>query len=569
MKVEIISGNSAKSIEDVFKNRGVLMADILLTDEGDILDPFLLTNMEKAVEMLHKHLEEGSTIYIQQDSDADGMTSMAVCHQYIKRISPETEIIVGIHSGKQHGIDLEEVGKHEEVSLVIAPDASSNEHEKHEELKERGIDVIVLDHHEADRYTDNAVIVNPGLDDYPNKNISGVGVTQKFARAYDLKYIGNTDISDSMYDLVAIGKIADMIEINTRESVQMVQKGLEKINNLFLKELYNKQDYSLKGKRTPVGVSFYIAPMLNAVARAATQEEKRLVVEAMVALEEYDVPSTKRGAKEGDTETIQGQAVRVMGNIKSRQGRQVDRAIKDIEEKIEKDSLLDNKILIVDTEGEIPKEFTGLVANKLMAEHQRPVLIGSHNKGQFGGSGRSYDKSSLPDLRGYLNRTGLVTFAEGHPSAHGFGIDSELVGALIERSNKDLVDLDFSPIHRVDFEWDVESEGIDTDILNEVASLEPYWAKGLEEPLFYLKNVKVTEREIAGNFDNRWMKFSVGGVDFLIFRMSEEAIQPFLETKMNMVNLVGRVQESTYKGETKVQFFISELEPIKSQLFYF
>ena len=121
------------------------------TSKKDILNPELLDNMQQGAEMLIKHLAAGDKIFIQIDSDVDGYTSAAALINYINMFAPghaQQNISYRIHDGKEHGLIVETIP--EDVKLVIAPDSSSNDYEQHKQLREKGIDVLVLDHHEAE-----------------------------------------------------------------------------------------------------------------------------------------------------------------------------------------------------------------------------------------------------------------------------------------------------------------------------------------------------------------------------------------------------------------------------------
>lgn len=572
MKYKLL-GNNEKTLEQIFNNRGVPLSNIIGVTQYDVPDPFLLKNMEEAVKLLHKHIKNGSWIYIQQDPDADGMTATALLFQYIKKCYPDFKnLVVGIQQGKQHGIDLksiEDLEKEAEITvqLVIAPDASSNEPKVHKALKDDGKDVLVLDHHEADGYSPYAVVVNPSLDDYPNKKISGVGVVHKFVKAFDILH--GFDYSEDFYDLNAVGLIGDMIEVITPEAVYITQRGMKEIKNPFLKALYAKQDYSMKGNITPTGISFYIVPLLNATVRAGSPEEKKMVLEAMLCQEDFDVPSKKRGAKEGDTESMCEQAVRIMGNIKARQGRVVEKAIELVEKKIVDENLNDNQLLVIDTENQIAKELTGLIANKVMNKYQKPTLIGSSNGKVLAGSGRGYDKSSLPDLRGFLNASGLVNYAEGHASAHGFSVDVSKLDSLLAHSNKELANLDFTPQHLVDFEWDYSE--LDYVFLEELTRLGNYWARGLDEPYFVIKNIPVQKSatEITGDFDSRFLKIVLPAITLVKFGNPMEKVAPFTKNQMTRIDVVGRVAINEYQGTKTLQVFMEDFEVVGSQKFYF
>lgn len=565
-------GENQKDLAQVFKNRGLNYGDIMGVTDKAVLPPDSMKHMKEAVETVHSHLERDSIIYIQQDPDADGMTSTAALYQYLKTAYPKARLIVGIHEGKQHGIDVENVHRlieeGKDIRLIIAPDASSNEHDIHEEFKASGIDVVVLDHHDAESYSPFAVMVNPQLDDYANKNISGVGVVLKFAQLFDKMY--GFEHSSDYYDLAAVGMIGDMIEITTPETVFIVQKGMSNVKNPFLKALYAKQAYSMKNSVTPIGISFYIVPLMNAVTRAATMEEKALVLEAMLTFEDYDVPSTKRGAKEGDTETLCEQAVRIMANIKARQDREVQKAMDALEQKIEAENLNQHQLLIIDAEGKYSKDYTGLIANKIMAKFQKPTLIGSIHDGEnLAGSGRSYDKSSLPDLKSFLQESGIMNFAEGHGAAHGFSVHKDKIPALLEYANRELVDLDFTPRYLVDFEFDYAT--LDYQFLESITNLDKYWAKGFEEPYILFKNIPVPKKavDISGSFDSHTLKITLPNIDFLKFRVPTEDVQPFNKNELTRINVIGRVSMNEYQGKKKLQVFVQDFEVSSAQAFYF
>lgn len=196
------------AIEWVFANRGILPEDIhhyLNTTEQDIINPRFLNNMQQGAKMLISHLLHGDKIFIQIDSDVDGYTSAAALINYLNMIAPgltQQNITYRIHEGKQHGLILDTIPQ--DVKLVIAPDSSSSDYDIHQALKEKGIDVLVLDHHEANKVSEYACVINNQLCDYPNKNISGVGVVYKFCQYID-SFFPKDKHADNLLDLVAVG----------------------------------------------------------------------------------------------------------------------------------------------------------------------------------------------------------------------------------------------------------------------------------------------------------------------------------------------------------------------------
>ena len=188
-----------------------------------------------------------------------------------------------------------------DVKLVIAPDSSSNDYDVHKELKEKGVDVLVIDHHEADKESEYACVINNQICGYPTKSLSGVGMVYKFCSYIDT--LLNVDYADQYLDLVALGMVADMMDLRDYETKHLINKGLKSIRNPYFRGMVERQEYQLKNGITPFGIAFYIAPYVNATIRMGTQEEKVMLFESMLDYRGYElVPSTKRGCK-GQQET--------------------------------------------------------------------------------------------------------------------------------------------------------------------------------------------------------------------------------------------------------------------------
>lgn len=412
-------------VERVLSNRGIMPEDIqhyLNTSDDDIIDPKSIERIEIGAKMLIAHVAQNDNVLIQVDSDCDGFTSSAALINYLYSLFPgfvQNHVFYRIHTGKQHGIIPETVP--DNIKLVIAPDSSSNDYDQHKALKEKGIDVLVIDHHEADSISENACIINNQLCDYPTKSLSGVGMVYKFCSYIDgLMGIKN---ADQFLDLVALGVVADMMDLRDYETRHLVTKGLKDIRNPYFKGMVQTQHFSISkhGGLDPFAISFYIAPQVNATIRVGTQEEKLMLFESMLDYRGYEqIPSTKRGCK-GQTETRVEQACRNCSNIKNRQTKARDASLSVIEHIIEEKQLLDHKILVVKLEPEFAtdRNLTGLIANQLMAKYQRPVLllnrvINPETKAvTWEGSGRGYDKSKFDNLRKFLSESRLTMYAEG------------------------------------------------------------------------------------------------------------------------------------------------------------
>ena len=562
------------AVEQVLFNRGIDPENVehyLHTTDEDILNPQMIMNVEEGAKVLVKHIAQGDKVLIQIDSDCDGYTSAAVLINYLNRLFPgfmQSNINYRIHTGKQHGILLETIP--DDVKLVIAPDSSSNNYDEHHQLKSKGVDVLVIDHHEADKISKDAVIINNQLCDYPTKSLSGVGMVYKFCSYMD--ELLNVDYADDYLDLVALGMVADMMDLRDFETKHLITRGLENIRNPYFKGMVDKQSYSLKGEITPIGVAFYIAPYVNATIRMGTQEEKLMLFESMLDYRGYElVPSTKRGCK-GQQETRVEQACRNCTNIKNRQTKARDAALENIERIIKEKNLLENKILVVKLDTfAADRNLTGLIANQLMAKYQRPVLLLNKTADGWEGSGRGYDKSKFDNLREFLKDSDLVMYAEGHANALGVGITDEAFKSFIEYSNRELAEFDFTPCYKVDFIFSgADFRGKD---IVEIAELKSLWGQGVDEPFVAIEHINV----YAGNVvlmspdKSPTLKITLpNGTSLIKFKSSQEEYEKLRsETGCITINVVGKCERNVWNGTVTPQIIIEDYEIVGEQKYYF
>ena len=569
-------------IEQVLLNRGIQAQDIrhyLNTSDKDILDPILIDNIKEGAKMLIYHISQEHKIFIQIDSDCDGYTSSAFLINYLNSLFPgftQNNIYYRVHEGKQHGLILETIPK--DVKLVIAPDSSSNDYEVHQVLREQGIDVLVIDHHEAERVSENACIINNQLCDYPTKSLSGVGMVYKFCSYIDS--LLNIDNANQFVDLVALGLIADVMLMRDFETKHLINIGLKQITNPFFRGMTIKNEYSLGGGDiTPFGVAFYIAPYINAVTRCGTQEEKLLLFESMLDFRAYEqIPSTKRGFK-GTYETRVEQACRNCTNIKNRQNKARDASLKIIEQIIEEENLLKNQIILVklDSEHSIDTNLTGLVATKIANEYQKPTLIlnetidEENNEIIWKGSGRIFSQSNFTTFRNFLEQSGYFDYAQGHEGAFGAGIKNSQVNAFIEYSNTELANFDFTPKYYIDLEYQA-------DLLTSIevlglASYDNLWGQGVEEPFVLVKDIRITKDNIS-LLKETTLKITLpaDGQDISLIKFGsskEEYDLLYSDLGYVTINVIGHFQKNVWNGNISPQILIEDYEIVGRAVYYF
>lgn len=561
----------------VLRNRGIKdPIHYLNTTDDDIIDPATIKNIPEAAALLLRHINKGHKIFVNIDSDCDGYTSSAFMINWLYRNFPSFTtncVSWGMHTDKAHGLLMEQILRIK-PDLVICPDAGSNEYEYHKQLKENGIDVIIIDHHNADFYSEDAIVVNNQLDEnYPTKSLSGVGMVYKFCSYIDLFW--NRTHATDLLDIAALGIIADVMSLKDYETKHLVQKGLANIENPFIKAMIAKNEYSLKGKVTPTGIAWYVAPAVNAITRIGTTSEKEILFNSFLDFKAYTlVPSTKRGHKVGDQETIVEQAVRVCNNVKNRQGKIRDEFTDRINAQIESEHLLNNKILFIQLEHptEDSKSITGLVANKLMSIYGRPVMLlnktfdDETGELTWSGSGRNAPSAGIDSLQKLAQDSGYFTLAQGHDNALGLSIPDSNVEKFLIYSNALLKDYDFTPVYNVDIEFLPYKTDI-ADIL-ELADSENIWGQEVDEPLVLLKGFTITKDNI--NLYGTTLKLTFqDNLSAIKFKSSQEEFEK-LNPKEGCVvlDIIGRCVRNT-GWDNGPEIIIEDYDIINRMEYYF
>ena len=559
----------------VLKNRGIQEIEHYLTvDDNDILEPTLFPSVEQGAKIYKKHAENNSKTFLLVDADADGYTSSAIIYNYTRRLYPEwvdENWKYFLHDGKQHGLnDCIKYILSNDFKFVIIPDAGSNDHDEIKMLVDAGMDVLIMDHHEADKVDENAIVINNQLCDYPTKSLSGAGIVYKFCQYLDT-YL-EKDIADDFLDLAAIGMVSDMMDLRDFETHRLVEKGLNNIKNPFVLGIVEKNDFSLKGRLNPHGVSFCISPVVNAVTRVGTLDEKDLLFQAFLENHAYkEIPGNKRGHK-GEMTPLVDEAIRVAGNVRSRQNKVRDSKFEKVVDLIESGHLTDNKIIAV-CQNEITDDergITGLIANQTMAKYKRPVLILSpvkHDDGllYWDGSGRNAPNCGLNDLRSFLASTKQVAMAQGHASAFGISIPQDQFDDFIASTNEALADYDFSTTYQVDAIYStVDLEASDIISIYKAGDL---WTQGIEEPIIAVKDIKVNKDNVFIN--EKVLKITnPNGISFVKFKPTSEELMLFSTLKDSYtIDVVGTCNYSSF--DDTAQIMITDYNLIKNTFWDF
>lgn len=579
------------------------------TDECiDSYEEFGLEAIENAASALIETISENKPALVVVDCDCDGYTSAAILINYLHRLFPswvENKLEYFMHSGKQHGLsDCWEYAMEKCFDLVICPDSSSNDYEYHKKIREcSNTKVIVLDHHEAEKISEDAIIINNQLSCYSNKFLSGAGVVWQFCKYID--DLLNKDVADEFLDLVAIGNQGDMMSLLSIETKHLIWKGLrtENIKNPFIYEIIKKNNFSLsKGDyisyqglaATPMGASFFIVPFVNAIVRSGTLEEKDLIFRSMLEHKAFEmIPSNKRGHKQGEMERVVDQAMRTITNVKNRQTRAQDAGMEMLEGLIERDNMMDaHKVLLFLLEpGQIDKNIAGLCANKIMAKYQRPVCVltkvtedvinneisfsefmkdgtpATIKRISYQGSSRGYDKSGITNFKDICAGFADTLYAEGHQGAFGLGLPEASIAAFLEYTDEQLKDMQSEPVYYVDYDLDESETDIGQKILA-LAALNDYIGKDIDRP-YVMISFTITSSNFTVMKSNT-LKFTLpNGINIIKFSGTEEEIEAFTTTGAVRVNAVCKCNANEWNGNTYPQLLVEDYEIVSQTKYLF
>ena len=543
----------------------------------DNLEDFaLLDNIMAGAECLEKHIKNKSRIYLVVDSDIDGFTSSAILYNYLMENFEDINIEYHIPDGKEHGLDtIMPLLEHEQkYDLIILPDSSSNDYECHKKLNEMGYEILILDHHEAEKYSENAIVINNQLSkNYPNKSLSGVGVVYKFLQLLDERNGFNS--ADSFLDMVAVGECGDMMDLNTLENRFISDYGFSHLKNEGLRQLIKLQGYSIFGVKleeitdsfldnasiTPINAAFYIAPLVNALIRVGSSKEKELLFQSFIKGKDI-VPSTKRGHK-GETETIAEQSARNCYNARNRQNKEKEKALELLDIQISNDCLDDNKILILNADDiDVSNTLTGLCAMGVAAKYKKPVLLGRVNKeGYLKGSMRGRGESELKDFRSFLLSSGYMDYVEGHNNAAGFAIKESDISKLYDYANKELANINFNEgFYEADFIVNGNCSYLN-EMIFDLWKGKNIYGQNCPEPIIITQNLTIRPDniKIIGAYKDT-VKITFNNTTFMKFKAKE-----LIEQLQNypggfIATIVGRPSVNSWNGTETPQILIEDIE---------
>lgn len=485
-------------------------------------------------------------------------------YSYIKRLNPDYPVRHIIHkNNKAHGLagmDNGDFDLPQDTKLFIIPDAGTNDAVQCNDLIKRGVDVIILDHHEAEEIakTNKAIIVNNQMsENYTCKDFSGVGIVYEFVRALDDYYL--YDYANNFSDLVAFGNISDVMSIKNYQTRYYIENGMKNIRNKFLKALDKAQEFRTKGEINIHNIQWYWTPICNSMIRIGVYEDRDLLFRAFIETDETFFYK-KRGSSETIDEDIYTRAARLCKNIKSRQDKMRDALC----EQLKADVNPEDKVIMIIAPENADSGIVGLSAMRLADWSGKAcILLRDQGNGLYAGSCRNSNNSPIKDFKELVNSTQLFEFAQGHSGAFGCAIREENLAAARDALNKALENIEYDDTIYCDFILD--SDDIEYSFIKAIDDSKWIYGTGIEEPKIAIENIGVCLEDCAIMGANRdSISFMFGGIKYCKFKCKEDdellSFAEGLDADEITLNAVGKCSLNEYKGLVTAQFVIEDYE---------
>lgn len=514
---------------------------------GELHDPYLMKDMEKAVHRLEEALDANEKILIYGDYDVDGTTSVALVYNFLSAYSKNLGFYIPDRYNEGYGISTTgvEYAARNGYTLVIALDCGIKAVERMQLAKSLGVDFIICDHHTPDEKLPEAVaILDPMRSDceYPFKHLSGCGVGFKFLQAFCQYKNSSQERLFSMLDLVAVSIASDIVSL-TGENRILAYYGLKQLTqnpSLGLKKL--KELGGIKGEVTINDVVFKIGPRINAAGRMRTADTS---VQLLITKDQ-----TLAAAIAEDIQNLNNQR------------KDLDQSITEeaMSKATEKDKTKKGLVLYNPSWS---KGVVGIVASRVVEKFYKPTIVLTEENGKITGSARSIEGFDLYDAIAQCEDL-LVNFG-GHKYAAGLTIKTERLAEFKERfeqivseslSQKDLVPKIYVDAH-------LSLSKITPKFYRILKQFEPFGPDNMS-PIFVTNNVidYGISRTVGKQgqhlrltvtlFDN--ISHVKNGIAFSMGHLYEKIKEG------NPFNICYNLQENSYSGKKEIQLQIKDIK---------
>ncbi len=547
-KVELLKEkfNLSNLVAKILSNRNILGREMQEDDikkflnptRDDFYDPFLLPDMEQAVERIEQAINNNEKILIYGDYDADGITSTTILIKFFKEIGVEVDKYIPNRLEEGYGINnkaLEEI-KNRGIDLIITVDTGITANDQVKYANELGLDVIITDHHEPSDEIPKAVAVIDAKrknNQYPFNQLAGCGIAFKLTQAISIK----RKLDPSKYlknlDIVSIGTISDLVPLVDENRV-IVKLGLmlvKQTKNIGLRKLLLKSQLK---EVDSTSISFGITPRINAAGRLGNQYD------ALNLFITEDVKEAERLSEVLNSYNIERQKI---GN------KIYEEAISQLKD--------EEKNCIILGKEDWHHGVIGIVSSKITEKFNKPSILLCFENNIAKGSGRSvpgFDLyKAISSTKEYLLGFG------GHTMACGLSLTVE----NFEKFKKEITkyideNLDISKLEKeIYIDEILKIDDLDIEEIKELKSLEPFGEEN-QEPIIMYENVEING--IRTLSENKHLKLSLKKNDKIIdaigFNLGELAEKYKIG---DTIDIVGNIEINSFNGKDLIQIRLIDI----------
>ena len=552
-------------------NRGYSTADqarrFLRFEESNFHDPFLMKDMDKAVQRIKKAVSSKEKICIYGDYDVDGVTSVSMLYLYLTSLGSEVVIKIPKREGEGYGVSCAAIKTLAEsgVSLIITVDTGITANDEIEYAATLGVDFVVTDHHECRNELPNAcAVVNPHRSDceYPFKELAGVGVVFKLVTAYQMSICrelgksvvdGIKKVCDEYADLAALGTIADVMPV-VDENRLIISMGLRMMEtncraglSALIDASSKKNNENSKPRKITSGfIGFGIAPRINAAGRmsdAVIAVKLLLASDPEIAAAYAEELCSINRQRQLEENRIANQAYEMIDNL---------------------EDIANNPVIVLDS-NEWQQGIIGIVSSKITEKYGLPsilvsfdgsVVVEENPLDDGKGSGRSIKGMNLVEALSYCDEL-LVKYG-GHELAAGLTVKRGNLDAFRKKINEYAREHLSAEDFKIKLEADCEitADRLNLELANEIQHLEPY-GTGNSTPLFVMKNATVKKITHTRGGEHTRLLVEQNGVFVtgMCFGVSESVLN---FSCGDSIDLLFNLDINDYKNVKSVQLIIRD-----------
>lgn len=517
-----------------------------LQENKDFSDPFLMKDMDKAVERITTAVENGEKICVYGDYDADGVTSTSLLYSYLRdSLGADVMFYIPTRTGEGYGMNKGAVDKiHSQgVTLIITVDNGISAREEIDYANSLGIDTVITDHHVPSGAIPKAVaVVNAHQKDdkSPFKDFSGVGVAFKLVMAIEGEYADVDSLLENFSDIATLGTIGDIVPL-VGENRTLVKNGLRHIQNsdrIGINAM--KQESGIAEKEiNSSNVAFTLVPRINAGGRLGSSEKS---VNLLLTEDEDEAVTIadKLGMDNRERQSIEKEI------------------LASIDEEVRRTpNIVNDKILVFAGKG-WHQGVVGIVASRIKDIYDKPtIIIGIDDDGVARGSGRSVEGFSLCDA--VFACSEHLTHYGGHPMAVGISLEKEKINDFRKAINAYCKDIKM-PYNILHIDCKLNPNQLDLSILDSLSYIEPCGASN-PSPIFGLYNMTVIATKEMGNGKHMRITLSRGQGQVPVYAVYfNHNFQSCSYRNGDIVDVAVSLDRNIYNGQENLSVIIKDIK---------